>query len=103
MAINKAVRAALSILSYPEIDVKKTYLVEREMQKLLSRRLKNPALYTVWEHPVPSGIHNVPVRVFRPAGVPGAALLLFFHGGGWVTGTVDSYDGVCEGRHDRMR
>ena len=95
MAINKAMRAALSILSYPEIDVKKTYLVEREVQKLLSRRLKNPALYTVWEHPVPSGIDNVPVRVFRPAGVPGAALLLFFHGGGWVTGTVDSYDGVC--------
>ena len=53
MAINKAMRAALSILSYPEIDVKKTYLVEREVQKLLSRRLKNPALYTVWEHPVP--------------------------------------------------
>ncbi len=95
MAINKAVRAALSILSYPEIDVKKTYLVEREMQKLLSRRLKNPSLYRVWEQPVLSGVHNVPVRIFRPAGTPGASLLLFFHGGGWVTGTVDSYDGVC--------
>ena len=70
MAINKAVRAALSILSYPEIDVKKTYLVEREMQKLLSRRLKKPSLYRVWEHPVLSGVHNVPVRIFRPAGTP---------------------------------
>ena len=95
MAINKAVRAALSILSYPEIDVKKTYLVEREIQKLLSRRLKNPSLYRVWDHPIPSGVYNVPVRIFKPAGVPKAALLLFFHGGGWVTGTVDSYDGVC--------
>lgn len=95
MAINKAMRAALSILSYPELDIKKTYLMEREMQKLLSRRLKNPSLYRVWERPVLSGAYQVPVRLFQPPGPPRAALLLFFHGGGWVTGTVDSYDGVC--------
>ena len=95
MAINKAMRAALNILSYPDIDVKKTYMVEREMQKLLSRRLKNPSLYSVWDHPVPSGAYHVPIRLFRPSGISRAALLLFFHGGGWVTGTVDSYDGVC--------
>lgn len=95
MAINRAVRAALSILSYPEFDVKKTYPVEREIQKLLAHRRKNASLYQVWDHPVPSGVRNVPVRIFRPAGTPKAALLLFFHGGGWVTGTVDSYDGVC--------
>ncbi|MCI9331486.1 MAG: alpha/beta hydrolase [Oscillibacter sp.] len=94
MAISKAMRAALGLLSYPEIDVKKTYLVEREIQKLLSRRSKNPSLYRTWEHPIPCGVRNVPARIFTPAG-PCKALLLFFHGGGWVTGTVDSYDGVC--------
>ena len=45
MAINKAMRAALSILSYPELDLKKTYLMEREFQKLVSRRRKNASLY----------------------------------------------------------
>ena len=95
MAINKAMRAALSILSYPEIDVKKTYLVERELHKLLAHRRKNPALYRVWEYPVSNGGHQVPVRVFKPAEAAGPAVLVFFHGGGWVTGTVDSYDGVC--------
>ena len=95
MAINKAMRAALSILSYPEIDVKKTYLVERELHKLLAHRRKNPALYRVWEYPVSNGGHQVPVRVFKPAEAVGPAVLVFFHGGGWVTGTVDSYDGVC--------
>ena len=67
MAISKAMRAALSILSYPEIDVKKSYLVEREVQKLLSHRLKNAALYHVWDHPVFSGVHSVPMRIFKPA------------------------------------
>ena len=95
MAINKAMRAALSILSYPELDLKKTYLMEREFHKLVSRRLKNSSLYHIWEHPVDSGGHPVPVRLFEPAEPAKDSLLLFFHGGGWVTGTVDSYDGVC--------
>lgn len=95
MAINKAVQAALSILSYPEIDVKKTYMVEREIQKLLAYRLKNSSLYHIWDHPVLCGGHNVPVRIFTPAAPSKTALLIFFHGGGWVTGTTDSYDGVC--------
>lgn len=95
MAINKAMRAALSILSYPEIDVKKTYLVERELHKLLAHRRKDPALYHVWEYPVSNGDHQVPVRIFDPPEAAKPSLLLFFHGGGWVTGTVDSYDGVC--------
>jgi acetyl esterase len=41
---------------------------------------------------------NVPVRVYRPAGVAaGAALpvLIYFHGGGWVIGDVDTHDVLC--------
>lgn len=95
MAINKAMQAALSILSYPEIDVKKTYLMEREIQKLISRRKKNTGLYHLWEHPVLRAGYHIPVRIFTPVHSPVPALLLFFHGGGWVKGTVDSYDAVC--------
>jgi acetyl esterase len=85
MAINKAVRAALSILSYPEIDIKKTYMVEREINKLLAHRSKNSSLYRIWKHPVLCDGHNVPVHIFTPAAPAKAALLVFFHGGGWVS------------------
>lgn len=95
MAINKAMRAALSLLSYPELDIKKTYMVEREIRKLLAYRRKNASLYRVWEHPIPCGNQNVPVHLFAPAEPSKAALLVFFHGGSWVTGTIDSYNGVC--------
>ncbi len=95
MAINKAVRAALSILSYPELDIKRTYMVEREINKLLAHRSKNTSLYRVWDHPVLCGGRHVPVHLFTPAEPSGTALLVFFHGGGWVTGTIDSYSGVC--------
>lgn len=41
---------------------------------------------------------GVPVRVYRPAGVPdGTRLpgLVYFHGGGWVIGDLDTHDTLC--------
>lgn len=37
---------------------------------------------------------RVPVRVYRPAATP-APVLVFYHGGGWQLGTLDSADGIC--------
>jgi len=95
MAINKAMRAALAALSYPEIDIKKTYRFQRELQKITAWRLKKPNLYRIWEHAVPRGDHRIPVRIFTPSGDAACPVLIFFHGGGWVTGDIDSYDSVC--------
>ena len=95
MAISKFMQMALTLLSYPELDLKKTYRIEREFHKLTAYRLKKPSLYHIWDHPVHCGSHEVPVRIFTPEASGKAPFLLFFHGGGWVTGTVDSYDGVC--------
>ncbi len=95
MAINKAMRAALAALSYPEIDIKKTYLMQRDLQKLSAWRLRKPQLYRVWEHAVLREGHKIPVRIFTPSEEAAYPVLLFFHGGGWVTGNIDSYDSVC--------
>ncbi|MEU7475096.1 alpha/beta hydrolase [Lentzea sp. NPDC042327] len=35
-------------------------------------------------------------RLYTPAGLaPGSALLIFYHGGGWVTGSLESHDNLC--------
>jgi len=36
----------------------------------------------------------VPLRVYRPASTPGP-LILYAHGGGWVTGSLGSHDKLC--------
>ena len=41
---------------------------------------------------------SIPLRVYRPAGVPDTTRLpvyVYFHGGGWVIGDLDTHDVVC--------
>ncbi len=37
----------------------------------------------------------IPVRVYRPATTPGAPLVCYYHGGGFVSGSVAAWDGVA--------
>ena len=39
---------------------------------------------------------RLPARIYRPYGVSaGAPCLVYFHGGGWVLGSLDSHDAPC--------
>lgn len=44
---------------------------------------------------VPGPAGDVPVRVFRPDRDGPLPVVAYFHGGGWVVGSVDSFDPVC--------
>ncbi|GAK07172.1 alpha/beta hydrolase [Geomicrobium sp. JCM 19038] len=39
--------------------------------------------------------YTIPVRVYQPEGTTPQPVLLYFHGGGWVLGDLDSHDPVC--------
>ena len=47
--------------------------------------------------PAPDGRPPIPARLYRPLGAGGrqAPLLLYFHGGGFVLGDLDTHDGLC--------
>ncbi|MEX1275754.1 MAG: alpha/beta hydrolase [Bacteroidota bacterium] len=38
---------------------------------------------------------DLPLRVFRPRAATGNCVVLYFHGGGWVVGNLDTYDPLC--------
>jgi acetyl esterase len=38
---------------------------------------------------------DLPVRIYLPAAETPAPVLVFYHGGGWVLGTLDSADDIC--------
>lgn len=94
MAINKVVRAALKALSYNEYDIKENLHLHRNFVNLTRRHILKP-LYKTWDYKIGSKSYNIPVRVFSPEKETDCPVLLFFHGGGWVAGNIDSYNKVC--------
>jgi acetyl esterase len=55
---------------------------------------KHP-VFDVRDHAIPGPMGSIPVRVYRPNDAPDHPVLLWFHGGGWVTGNLDTHDQLC--------
>jgi acetyl esterase/lipase len=54
-----------------------------------------PALAEVVNRTIPGPAGEIPLRIYTPAGRPPFPVLVYFHGGGWVIGNLDSHDGTC--------
>ncbi len=86
----------LRLLSYPAAaDLEKVYKIERALYTLKSSPLS--PLYHLWDQKIES-IDGTPIRVriYTPKQQTSSQLLLFFHGGGWVLESVDTYNQVCK-------
>jgi len=70
----------------------------------VARRQRYDDITRLLEVPAPAGLSSrdltVPLpgrelkaRLYHPGGKPG--VLVFFHGGGWVTGSLYTHDGLC--------
>lgn len=44
---------------------------------------------------VPGPAGSIPIRRYTPSGGPGDATIVYYHGGGFVVGDLDSHDSVC--------
>ena|SRR5208282_4435503 len=44
---------------------------------------------------IPGPAGEIPVRIYTPAGAGPFPILVFYHGGGWVIGDLDSHDSAC--------
>lgn len=53
------------------------------------------AVAKVENRTVPGPAAEIPVRIYTPNGSGPFPVLVFFHGGGWVIGDLDTQDGPC--------
>ena len=60
-----------------------------------SAALPREAVASVRDHRVAVEGGVIVVRVFTPHGEGPRPALVYFHGGGWVTGDVDTHEGIC--------
>jgi len=53
------------------------------------------AVARVESRTVPGPRGEIPVRVYTPEGRAPFPVLVYFHGGGWVIGSLETHDGLC--------
>lgn len=83
----------VKILSIPHLNLKKNYKLYRRVISLFNPPLAN--IYRTLDHKFLVDGREIPVRIFLPEKSEKKKVLIFFHGGGWVTGDIDSYTNVC--------
>jgi acetyl esterase len=49
----------------------------------------------VEDRTIPGPAGEIPVRVYRPNAGDGLPVVVYFHGGGWVCGSLKTHDNVC--------
>ena len=97
--ISKTMRTILHALSYGNIEVEASRRLA-DIKKLDAMRI----FFKTLDTKVYNGNHEVPIRLYFPSeeamsGEPVEGekypVLLFFHGGGWVTESIDNYERIC--------
>jgi len=93
--VNRLFRAVLGLFAAPRVNMREDYEKVRRLQRQLAA-LPQPR-YRALDRQIMSddGDHQIPVRVFQPRERRREEVLLFFHGGGWVTGDIESYTPAC--------
>ena len=44
---------------------------------------------------IPGPVEKIPIRIYTPEQSHNSPIILFFHGGGWATGSIDTVDSIC--------
>lgn len=86
-------RITLRALSSIDMNIKKNYKLYRKVQKIITPSPRIP--YRAFDHKVMTGDREIPIRLFIPKENRKDKVMIFFHGGGWVTGDIDTYTPVC--------
>lgn len=93
MAMSKIMRATLRAISKHDINVKENYENTRKFFDAAHPPLAGD--YQLWNIKIVCGDHEIPVRIFAPEDTRPQHVIVYFHGGGWSTGNIESYTNVC--------
>jgi acetyl esterase len=66
------------------------------LEQAFANMVPNPEpMAEVRDFTVPGPAGRLPVRLYKPEDSATPPLVVFFHGGGWVIGSVESHDATC--------
>ena len=77
-----------SLSEIPVSDARDAYRAMRPVNPEL-------AIHATEDRQVSGPLGDIPIRIYRPEGDGPFGTLVYFHGGGWVIGDIDTCDAVC--------
>jgi len=82
---------------YPPEAVDLPIEKNREIYDRMSREFHagHPGGVTTETTAIAGATHDIPIRIYRAETTKAAAVVLYFHGGGFILGDLDSHDDIC--------
>ncbi len=99
MPLSPAVRQLLKQLAEvlrfsPEIDVNK-FRAEFYNSSLLLVKMANEPIYKTEDIKIPTREGAVRARIYRPSDKERLPVVVYYHGGGFVLGSIETHDHIC--------
>lgn len=93
--VAKLLAASAHLPRPPNITVEAARLAMCERIRLLPPATETLRSVTDLRLPSSAQAHGLPARLYLPADASADTALLYFHGGGWVLGDLETHDGIC--------
>jgi acetyl esterase len=94
MAVNPQAQVVLDTMAAAGFELGGDPVALRAMMALAPRPEGEPVA-KVEDRTIPANGADIPVRIYRPVGAGIKPVLVWFHGGGWVIGSLDGADYGC--------
>jgi len=105
MPLDPAVREFLDQAAALGIPAMHTLPVSEARELIVKRRAMLEAtpepVARIEDRTIPGSDGDIPIRLYAPSDERGLPVLVFFHGGGWVIGSIDTHDLLCRALANR--
>lgn len=96
MSLHPQAKALLAVLeSSPPIERQTVEEARQAYAKMCSYFNKREDVYRVEERQIEGFQQNISIRIYTPADKAIHPALVYFHGGGWVIGDLETHDALC--------
>jgi len=98
MAVDPQVRTLLDqmiALGGPPLEQMEVAEARRLIVAMAGLQTLHEEVARIENRRIPGPAGEIPIRIYTPARVLTTGVLVYFHGGGWVIGNIESVDGIC--------
>jgi acetyl esterase len=91
----KALLDQIRAMGAPELHTLSVADARQALVNLAAMQGPPQPIARVEDRTIPAPAGAIPVRIYTPEARGPLPLLVYFHGGGWVLGSLDTTDGIC--------